>query len=111
MSTYIGSSSSTRCVPHEYDAISGVAATTAAASSARPVRVVAGLPSSISVMTRIATDVASVTMRAATELPGTAKKVCGSTRRVIVPPGEWFSKKPVPPLTDGRTLNRYSKRY
>src|SRR6266571_865497 len=87
--------------------MSGVAATIAAASSdlLRDERRAA------SVATSTATPKAVVNMRAGVGLPRTTTKVFGSSRRVIVPPGEWFSKNPVPALTGGSTLTRYSSRY
>src|SRR6202158_2740791 len=50
-------------------------------------------------------------MRAGSGAPGVApRNVVGSNRRATVPPGEWFSKNPVPALIAGTTLNRYSRR-
>jgi len=87
--------------------MSGVAATIAAASS----DLLPDERSAASVPTSTATARAVVNMRAGVGLPRTTTKVFGSNRRVIVPPGEWFSKNPVPALTAGSTLTTYSTRY
>ena len=39
------------------------------------------------------------------------RKVSGSSSLAMVPPGEWFSKKPVPALIAGTTLSKYSSKY
>src|SRR5256885_15290692 len=83
----------------------------AAASSDLPRAEDAGERSTRSVTTRIAIASSTVKTRAGAGLPGTAKNVFGTKSRVMVPPGEGFSKNPEPPLTAGCTLNRYSNRY
>ena len=86
--TKIGSSSRTRCVPHEYDAMSGVAATTAAASSARPIADVARGRNTASVSSRTMNAINTVKTRAPAGLPRTVRNVSGSNSRASVPPGE-----------------------
>src|SRR5579864_1434000 len=84
----------------------------AAASSARPVAVADGACRTTTVAASTAIATPTVRTRAAAGLPRLApRNESGCNRRVIVPPGEWFSKNPVPALTAGSTLNRYSKRY
>ena len=70
----------------------GVTATIAAASRARAVEVIAGGRRTHSVTAMATSAMTRVITRAAGGLPETApRNVSGSTRRVIVPPGDWFS--------------------
>ena len=75
-------------MPQEYDAMRGVAATIAPASSDLPTAERAGERSARSVKTRVAIASSTVKTRADPGLPGTAKNVSGSNSRVMVPPGE-----------------------
>ena len=84
----------------------------AAASRPRVERSPLGLRSTQNVTARTARAMAKVITRAAGLVSRTApRNVPGSNSLATVPPGEWFSKRPVPADRTGATLSRYSSRY